>query len=959
MKRGLSLIILLFISTILLAQVSKTVNCTAGALSSLLTAAEKSTITDLTITGTIDARDFKTMRDNISNLSVLNISGVTISSYTGTQGTYGTSSRTYPANTIPEYAFYNSSMARGKTSLDTVYNPITLTTVGKYAFECCLNLKSVTIPSSVTTIDAFGFFSCKSLVTIAFPNSLRTIGLDAFRYCSGLNAVFIPSGVTSIATTAFNQSNAVVNVDASNASYSSSDGVLLNKNKTRLLYCPASKTGSYTIPSSVNIISMNAFEGCAGITEISFPVSVNSIEGQAFSGCTSLTTVSLPSALTAVQWAIFENCSKLESVTLPVGITYLGPNAFSSCSRLSSISIPSTVETIGEETFSGCTSIDTIFIPSSVSLMGEMGLGKSPFLGCSAYLKVDESNPQYSSVDGVLFNKTKTELIQCPTSKTGNYSIPETVTSLGNYSFENGGLLDSVFISDAVLTIGESAFLGNSAIIIVDAGNPNYSGEGGVLFDKTKTELIQCPVSKTGDYSIPVTVSSLGRQAFNYCDKLSSIAVPTALTGYINDSFYGCTGSINVNSGNPNYSSSEGVLFNKAKTELIHCPGSKVGSYTVPTSVTTFGYHAFANCHQLSSLTIPESVTVVWNTTFENTTGLISLTVNPTIPPKSYGMYDLYKFDESNCTLYVPSGLKRIYQLTDVWLSFEHIIDGEGFWLSKDSCYFTSDVIDSDTIIIHSNTTWNFSCTEPWLTITPETGSDNDTIIIRAEVNPSASSRTANITVSATGSESQIIFATQEEGPGSSITENVAVLDTIIFGITCFNAYDTITVAGDGSSVEFQTGSSVELIAGQSIFLLPGFHALEGSVAHAWITTDSTFCDGASGSIVQSPQVEKSGDAGIDFAIGKVYGNELKVYPNPNSGRFTIELLKVKAEVKAEAKVEIKAEVKVYNALGERVYQTEMQDRQSTIDLSGIRRGLYVVMVTDGQERFMRKVMVE
>jgi hypothetical protein len=183
--------------------------------------------------------------------------------------------------------------------------------------------------------------------------------------------------------------------------------------------------------------------------------------------------------------------------------------------------------------------------------------------------------------------------------------------------------------------------------------------------------------------------------------------------------------------------------------------------------------------------------------------------------------------------------------------------------------------------------------------------------------------------------------------------ETIHISDTIINTGICFNAYDTITVAGDGSSVEFQSGSSVDLIAGSTIRFLPGFHALEGSVAHAWITTDSTFCDGASGSIVQNPQVEKSGDAGIDFATGKVYGNELKVYPNPNRGKFTIEI------IKAEAKVEIKAEVKVYNALGERVYQAEMQDRQSTIDLSGIRRGLYVVMITDGQERFMRKVMVE
>jgi hypothetical protein len=130
---------------------------------------------------------------------------------------------------------------------------------------------------------------------------------------------------------------------------------------------------------------------------------------------------------------------------------------------------------------------------------------------------------------------------------------------------------------------------------------------------------------------------------------------------------------------------------------------------------------------------------------------------------------------------------------------------------------------------------------------------------------------------------------------------------------------------------------------------LPGFHAFEGSVAHAWITTDGTFCDGASGTIVENPLQEKSGNT--DSNSKTEQGKEIKVYPNPNSGRFTVEIIKAKA--KAEAEVE------VYNALGERVYQAMVDDGRSVIDLSGIRRGLYVVAVSDGRERFTRKMMVE
>jgi hypothetical protein len=260
-----------------------------------------------------------------------------------------------------------------------------------------------------------------------------------------------------------------------------------------------------------------------------------------------------------------------------------------------------------------------------------------------------------------------------------------------------------------------------------------------------------------------------------------------------------------------------------------------------------------------------------------------------------------------------------------------------------------------DSVVIQSNTSWRVSSDSPWLTVTPAEGSGSDTLVFVAKGNPTTSTRTALVTLSGDSIESQTITITQDAGAGSSVSEDYALGDSIVLSgeMPCFNAYDTITVAGDGSLVEFQTGSSVDLIAGNTIRFLPGFHAFEGSVAHAWITTDGTFCGGASGAIVENPLPAKSGDA--DFNTLTEQGKEIKVYPNPNKGRFTVEIIKAETE----AKVEIKAEVKVYNALGERVYQAMVKDGQSTIDLSGIRRGLYVVAVSNGRARFTKKVMVE
>src|SRR5665647_100589 len=130
MKKLINLLLCFCFTILVQAQVSKTISvATAGKLNTLLTATEKTTITNLTITGTIDARDFKTMRDNMPALAVLNISGVTISAYTGTEGTMGTSNTVYPVNTVPANSFLNKSTMQAKTSLTSIVFPSSITSI--------------------------------------------------------------------------------------------------------------------------------------------------------------------------------------------------------------------------------------------------------------------------------------------------------------------------------------------------------------------------------------------------------------------------------------------------------------------------------------------------------------------------------------------------------------------------------------------------------------------------------------------------------------------------------------------------------------------------------------------------------------------------------------------------------------------------------------------------------------
>ncbi|MDP4238812.1 MAG: leucine-rich repeat protein [Bacteroidota bacterium] len=378
----LSLCLSLYVMT--QAQVSQTAHVTSGGrLSTAIktVGGDLATVTNLTITGTLTAPDFKAMRDSMPLLAVLDMSAATIAAYTGTDGTAGVTSIAYPANEVPAYSCLSPITYQPKATLVTIQFPKSATSIGDWAFYncnltgtlvipdwvtsigirafgCCYNLTGLTLGNSVINIGSEAFWSCYRLAgTLTIPNSVTTIGSAAFSGCDGFTGnLNIGSLVASIDIGAFESCSGITDftVAENNPNFSGKDGVLFNKDRSLLKQCPAGKQGTCLIPESVKSIDSYAFSDCRQLTgSLTIPGSVTSIGGFAFEGCSGFSgNLVLPNSITTIQFCTFQECSGLTNIIIPNTVTSIGNAAFAYCTGLTKICINNqTPPTICENTF--------------------------------------------------------------------------------------------------------------------------------------------------------------------------------------------------------------------------------------------------------------------------------------------------------------------------------------------------------------------------------------------------------------------------------------------------------------------------------------------------------------------------------------------------------------------------------------------------------------------------------
>ena len=233
----------------------------------------------------------------------------------------------------------------------------------------------VVIPDSVTKISGAAFKEC-TVQSISIPNSVTEIGIQAFSYCEHLQNLNIPAAVLEIGEEAFWNCISLEAIDVSieNPRYSSEDGVLYNKEKTKLLrYPPARRKETFVIPADVTEIASYAFQGCRYLKHVTVPSGVKP-SPEMFAWCDSLECAVLCDGVKKIESFAFEHCKNLQYVCIPDSVEEIGEFSFEKCTGLKRIVLPENVKAIGRKAFYGC-DLEEVAIPESVRSIGEKAFG--------------------------------------------------------------------------------------------------------------------------------------------------------------------------------------------------------------------------------------------------------------------------------------------------------------------------------------------------------------------------------------------------------------------------------------------------------------------------------------------------------------------------------------------------------------------------------------------------------
>ena len=579
--------------------------------------------------------------------------------------------------TIDDYTYYISDVSKHEVYISN-----------------CTASGDVTLPSTVTdknhiewTVKGLIFGVFKNVTGITIPEGYTTIGINVFQH-SQITTLNIPASVTTIERGPFMGVNKLqsITVNPANPNFTAENGVLYNKTKTELICYPKGKTDEdFTVPDGVTKIMGLAFFQNPNIKTVTLPTSVSELDPytlapfagySAFTDCASLTAINVKSgnptfkSVDGVVYsaddktlAMYPSGKEMDPYIVPSTVEHIAQSAFLYTKKLKNITISEGVKDIGAYAFKN-SGIKSASIPASVTSISD-----GVFVNCSNLETVDvaSANTAYSSVDGVVFNKTVTDLIYYPTAKAGEYTVPGTVTTIKQSSCEGTKKLTKITLPPSVKTIEESAFESSSLSELAFSGTSGLETIGKRAFIWAHLSNVTIPASvkllewgafygQNGNDSFDgqglktVTVEDnsqlkeIGAEAFRGNKKLEkfefkgtcklekirnaafrdnyslpSFTFPQTITRIDESAFNGC-------------SSMKSATFKEPSSFVFVGSGSfqncGLENLKLPESVTTIGQSAFNSCDKLVSIDLPKTTTNVDPRAFQFCTKLTSINVD-------------------------------------------------------------------------------------------------------------------------------------------------------------------------------------------------------------------------------------------------------------------------------------------------------------------------------------------
>jgi hypothetical protein len=435
----------------------------------------------------------------------------------------------------------------GAVVIPDTTNGLAVASIGPWAFYST-SVAKVRIPDSVTNLANGAFFDCESLTNVTIGTGISSLGAWTFAFCPSLTGVCFRGNAPSLEdTNVFYGDLATAFYLPRTTGWGATFGGL-----TAVLWNPPVPYGYTTNNGTITIVSYTGPGGAVTIPGTINFLPVTIIDDLAFFHCTSLIDVTIGANVTSIRSGAFTACFSLTNVTIPSSVTNIVGNRLGYCPSLRAIT-------------------------------------------------VDTNNSFYSSVNGVLFDRVQATLFQYPPCRSGgSYTIPSSVSSIGDSAFSSCTNLTNVTIPGSVTNIGGFAFFDCTCLsVMISNGVPSIGDYAFYYCTNLATVTIPNSVTNLGEASfkgtglntvtIPNSVISIGDFAFCDCDRLTNITIPNSVPSIGVNTFGGCTRLTNV---------------------------------TIGTNVTSIGYGAFWSCTSLTNVTIPSSVTNVVDYTFYDCTSL-------------------------------------------------------------------------------------------------------------------------------------------------------------------------------------------------------------------------------------------------------------------------------------------------------------------------------------------------